>query len=133
MNTTQRILYVDDDPDDAEIFVEFWTRHFPRLLVDHVTQLDPARVAGYDLVVLDYHLGVPGDTGLDLAHRLADQHPDIPLALLSAFPDLARTSRDAFKAVDAILDKNDVRGVREGLRVLLRQAARLRRARRAAR
>jgi two-component system, OmpR family, response regulator len=38
-----------------------------------------------DLVILDVHL--PGGSGLDLAIRLRDESPDLPIVLMTAFPD----------------------------------------------
>lgn len=52
--------------------------------------------AGIDLVFLDVHL--PGGSGLDLASRLRAESPELPIVLMTAFPDrgmhlLARTLR----------------------------------------
>lgn len=40
---------------------------------------------GMDLVILDIHL--PGGSGLDLATRLRAESPELPIVLMTAFPD----------------------------------------------
>ena len=85
---TRRLLLVEDEAFVAALLAGlleqsgFEVRTAPDVLVARrlVNQFDP------DVALIDIGLG-PGPTGLDLAHFLDREHPDIALVFLTRHPD----------------------------------------------
>lgn len=85
---TRRLLLVEDEAFVASLLAEslghagFDVRTAPDVLTARrlVEEFDP------DVALLDIGLG-PGPTGLDLAHLLDREHPDIALVFLTRHPD----------------------------------------------
>lgn len=76
MTTSKRILLVEDNEDLALLLQEILEDrgHTVRMALDGVTALDIADTFETELAILD--LGIPGINGLELARKLAEQHPE---------------------------------------------------------
>ncbi len=82
-----RVLVVDDDSTVAEVLETYLTRagHRVERAVDGTGALDRASERPLDLVVLD--LTLPDIDGLEVCRRLRDEHPDLPVIMLTARGD----------------------------------------------
>ncbi|HYD53801.1 MAG TPA: ATP-binding protein [Gemmatimonadaceae bacterium] len=86
-----RVLVVDDDPVIARLVARILesagfdaeSTTTPRDVPRRLTAADTP----FDLVITD--LTMPGMTGIDLASRLHDDHPSLPIILLSGYSELA--------------------------------------------
>ncbi len=85
-----RILFVEDDPGDAELFqfmLDRITSH--RFEVQHVKRLEAALeqlgCSSYDAVLLD--LSLPDSFGLESIQRIYDRHPEVPIVVLTGLED----------------------------------------------
>jgi DNA-binding NarL/FixJ family response regulator len=88
MVTTRRLLVVEDEPLMASLLASaLTTAGFDVDVAKDVLQArESVRNFDPDAVLLDISLG-DGPTGLDLAHVLHKQRPDIALIVLTKFPD----------------------------------------------
>ena len=125
------LLLVDDDPDDAEIFVNYFQRAFDHLTITHVTSL-PDDLDGFDGVVIDLFFGTDRYLGAEYAKAVHGKDWRIPTMILTGhyrqIPNMAQLSL----AVDWVADKNDVEQAYATMRAFLRSIARLKDARHAA-
>ncbi len=92
---TARILIADDDPDMCLLLVSFLGdlgyqvcealsgTELLRLL--RATEVDAYPMDGVDLVIMDNRM--PGLTGVEVLQKLRASHWDVPLILMTAFPD----------------------------------------------
>ena len=84
LSVSMRILLVEDDRMIGESLVELLQQE--RYVVQWVQDADSADVAvevsRFDLIVLD--LGLPTRDGLTVLRRLREQHPRLPVLLLTA-------------------------------------------------
>lgn len=122
-----RILLVEDDPLVADGIVRGLTGE--GYVVDHVGTAEPVSgmmdSAHYDLAIID--LGLPGEDGLSLVKRLAEQ--EIPVVVLTARGDLdsriAGLNAGALQYFVKPTDMNElVAGIRSQLRRNTGQPAR---------
>jgi DNA-binding NarL/FixJ family response regulator len=79
-------LLADDDPDFARVLSEVLRERGYR--VDHVSSAAAARAAldegRYDVLLSDIHM--PGNDGLSLLRHVANQAPDLPVIVITAYP-----------------------------------------------
>src|SRR5579864_9191907 len=94
-----RILLVDDHPVVRHGIRTILTDHFPDALVaeagDAPAALREVNNAGWDVVLLD--ISLPGPSGLDVLKQLRDQHPSLPVLVVSMHP-AAQFARRALSA-----------------------------------
>lgn len=89
--TALRVLLVEDEPQDAEIFRRYAADStLYRNEVDHVTTGEEAMrrlsESDYDLVFLDHRLG-GAETGLGVLKRIMPERPDTPVIILTGAGD----------------------------------------------
>lgn len=96
---SRRILVVDTEPALCQIMVKFLQRwgYEAECATSHGEALDILKAKGCDLVLMD--LLLPGMTGHELAPHVKQFNPNIPVALISAFPP------DSVPGVDYIYNK----------------------------
>jgi len=86
-----RVLYVEDNPDDAELTTAYFDANAPdvRLEVVHSGRacLDRLATTEYDVVLLDYRL--PDMDGVDVLKALAGQRSMLPVVVTTAAGDEA--------------------------------------------
>ena len=96
-----RVLFVDDNESIVSVAAELLAHlgYEAEVYVDPREALAAFEKApyGYDLVITD--VTMPGMTGMELARRVKDIRPDIPLALLTGYSDLV--DQDSAMAVGA--------------------------------
>jgi len=80
-----RVLYVEDNPSDVELFVSIVeTSEFP-IQVDHVETMEDIKVGlkrNYHLIVCDFNLR--GFNGLDVLEMVRKDHTEIPVIFFSS-------------------------------------------------
>lgn len=78
-----RILVADDEPDILDVIGHVLTRagHDVTGVGNGAEALDRASHGDFDLLVLDHHM--PHMTGLAVAGRLRETHPDLKVLLMS--------------------------------------------------
>jgi DNA-binding NarL/FixJ family response regulator len=88
----RRLLVVEDDPFTASLLAEALVAHGfeVRIAADVLEARRAVKAFDPDVALIDIALGV-GPSGLDLAHALSKQRPDIALLILTKYPD-ARTA-----------------------------------------
>lgn len=97
-----RVLFVDDDEWVQRALARAFGRAF-RLSVapSGEAALEALRAAPFDVVVVDYLM--PGMTGVELIHRLQEEHPGLPRIMLTGHGELpellALKRRDLVSAV----------------------------------
>jgi DNA-binding response OmpR family regulator len=122
----QRILVVDDEPDILESLRDVLEACDPHVEVvgarSGFEALGLLRSAPFDLLLTDYKM--PRMDGLDLAREVRASHPDLPVVLLTAFPDLDLAIHSINEGgVEHFLTKPFAPGaVSEVVRALLRDA-----------
>lgn len=102
-----RILLVDDEPDILLLLQAMLSADAWEIVGKAGSGEDAARIAEKiepDVAVVDYMM--PGMSGLDLAGRLKELHPNCYILLFSAY-SMAEES-EAHPAVDGFLSKTDV-------------------------
>jgi CheY-like chemotaxis protein len=83
-------------------------------------ELFSAHPEGFDLVITDHTM--PGMTGIELAERLRDIRPDIPLILCSGFSDAVDRKRFAGIGISELLPKPaDMQEIGEAVERALRK------------
>jgi tRNA A-37 threonylcarbamoyl transferase component Bud32/DNA-binding NarL/FixJ family response regulator len=107
----QRILIVDD-AEDMEFLVRFCTHaYWPEAILE---MYDPRcgipeksfNWSRYDLLLLDYDLGITGENGLDwLAQLLEDEHLP-PVVVLTGYASSKLAKKALDSGADGFLDKN---------------------------
>ena len=88
----RRLLVVEDDPFTAGLLADALVVHGfeVRIAADVLQARQAVKVFDPDAALIDIALGI-GPSGLDLAHALSKQRPDIALLILTRYPD-ARTA-----------------------------------------
>ncbi len=88
----RRLLVVEDDPFTASLLADALVVHGfeVRVAADVLEARRAVKIFDPDVALIDIALGV-GPSGLDLAHALSKQRPDIALLILTKYPD-ARTA-----------------------------------------
>ncbi len=83
----QHILCVDDDEDQLAFLRAVLTREGHSVAITTDTQKSLAMIEKRrpDRIVLD--LSMPGMNGVELLRRIHESWPDIPITILTAFPD----------------------------------------------
>ena len=82
---TARILIIDDEPmirESLEVLLTLEGFDIT-LAVDGPTGLDALSRDTFDLLLLD--LSLPGESGIDLLPRVTQQHPELPVIMITAF------------------------------------------------
>lgn len=101
------ILFLDDDEALLFLVKRLLERRGYRVSAHHAQQdaLDAlaADPAGFDLVLTDYNM--PGQSGLDIAHRVRDIRPDLPVAIASGFVDETLNAGAAAAGVKGLIFK----------------------------
>lgn len=87
-NRTKHILYIEDEPDQAEMVKMFLESNLPEVLVETRSSAAGAEEAlnarCFDLVVLDMCLP-GGEMGSDIARKILERDPKQPIHLMSAY------------------------------------------------
>lgn len=96
-----KILYVDDDPENLAVFEVLCDGHFDALTAESGDQA-LAILAREEVAVLLADQRMPGMTGVELAERASQEHPDVVRILVTAYSDLT-------EAIDAI-NRGKIRG-----------------------
>ena len=104
---TERILFVDDEKDLVQVGQEALrflgykvTALTSSLEALEVFEADPA---GFDLVISDQNM--PRLTGLELARKMLDLRPNLPIILNSGFRDKRLMEKAAGLGIDQVLTK----------------------------
>jgi len=95
------ILYVDDDEDNLIVFEALCSKHFTIFTAGSGAEA-LAMLRTHEISVLLADQRMPGMTGIELAERVADTHPDVVRILITAYSELS-------EAIDAI-NRGQVRG-----------------------
>lgn len=103
--TKARILHVDDHQDTRLMMAALLQdREYGVLTAGSVGEaLELAKEIAFDLYILDIRL--PDGTGVELAKKLRDMHPGIPILYYSAYGDAAEVERSLAICGDAYLKK----------------------------
>jgi DNA-binding response OmpR family regulator len=126
MKTKARILYVEDDRDEREMMEIYFNQHGYKVMTacDTAEALDKASKNKFDLFMLDVRL--PDGTGADLAVKLREMHPAIPIVYYTASAFAEERLATMSKCGEAYLIKpdafEDIEGVVENL-VIAKQIA----------
>lgn len=101
---TKTVLCVDDEPIGLRVRKILLESHGFRVLVagDGEAGLELFQANPIDIVVLDYYM--PGMSGGDVAAKMREIRPDVPIILLSAYFTLPQES---LELADAFLTKGD--------------------------
>ncbi len=99
------ILLAEDDASVREFVSRALQQrgHQVVAVADGLQALDELRRGRFDLVVSD--IVMPGMDGIALAIRLAKDHPDVPLLLMSGYPEERERAKDTSAATRAVLPK----------------------------
>ena len=83
----QRILIIDDDERTRKLFRTILEREGYEITEasDGNQALNQVRNGDYDLVLLD--IAMPGISGLDVLKQLKTEKPDLPILILSMYPE----------------------------------------------
>ena len=121
----QHVLVVDDDPTVSDV-VRRYLEHADygvTLAADGIAALDAVASRRPDLVVLD--LMLPGLDGLEVARRLRERDPELPIVMLTALGDEAdRVVGLSFGADDYVTKPFSPRELVLRVQSVLRRAAR---------
>ncbi len=100
-----RVLVVDDEAMVAESLAAILRRlgHTVDTASGGAQALACWEDACYDLLVADHSM--PGISGLELAQRLRERHPCLPVLLITGWDTPVRDSADLQKVADAVLPK----------------------------
>lgn len=105
---TQRILIIDDEPDDVELTSEALLQVWPgSIIVGAGTAeagLEHARVSSWSLILLDYKL--PGKSGLEVIQELKSLCPESSIILLTGHGDEATAVQVMLAGADYYLRKS---------------------------
>ena len=89
MNPSIRVLYVEDNPQDADLTRSLFAGHAPEFEIEIVGTgrecLERLRETGFDLLLLDHHL--PDMDGLDVMKALSDADSQVPVVLVTGVGD----------------------------------------------
>ena len=100
-----RILVVDDSEEVREVLRELLSRHGYTVVTcpDGESGLVELETRTFDLAMLD--LGLPGISGLEVAHRLKRRWPATQVALMTGYGDRMGSEDVQAKGVDFVLAK----------------------------
>lgn len=100
-----RILVVDDSEEVREVLRELLSRHGYSVVTcpDGESGLVELESRAFDLAMLD--LGLPGISGLEVAHRLKPRWPTTQVALMTGYGDRMGPEDAHAKGVDFVLAK----------------------------
>jgi two-component system cell cycle sensor histidine kinase/response regulator CckA len=100
-----RILVVDDSEEVREVLRELLSRHGYTVVTcpDGESGLVELESRTFDLAMLD--LGLPGISGLEVAHRLKRRWPATQVALMTGYGDRMGSEDAQAKSVDFVLAK----------------------------
>ena len=89
MNPSIRVLYVEDNPQDADLTRSLFAGHAPEFEIEIVGTgrecLERLRETRFDLLLLDHHL--PDMDGLDVMKGLSDADSQVPVVLVTGVGD----------------------------------------------
>lgn len=100
-----KILVVDDSEEVREVLRELLSRHGYTVVTapDGESGLVELETRTFDLAMVD--LGLPGISGLEVAHRLKDRWPATRVALMTGYGDRMGPDDAKAKGVDFVLAK----------------------------
>lgn len=107
-----RVVVADNDPDALELALTDLRLEGHEVLgaLDAARAEHLIRTTSPEVAVLDYRMP-PGETGLDLAERLAKTHPDLYVVIYSNYQRVDIRERAAAAGV-RFLAKGDLRALR---------------------
>ena len=100
-----RILVIDDDPrvlETIRVLVELMGHDVTNFQVPEEA-LEKFDEVGYDLVITD--LNMPGLTGEEVVRRLRQQHPEVPVVVLTGIGNTDHLDRRVAGSIRAVLAK----------------------------
>lgn len=104
----QRILIIDDNPDDAELagqaLFQMWQDPFIEVAATAERGIEKAKAASWSLILLDYKL--PGKTGLEVLQELKHLSPESGIILLTGHGDEAMAVQVMLAGADYYLRKS---------------------------
>ena len=100
-----RILVVDDSEEVREVLRELLSRHGYTVVTcpDGESGVVEFDTRSFDLAMID--LGLPGISGLEVAHRLKQRWPATPVALMTGYGDRMGPEDARSRGVDFVLAK----------------------------
>ncbi len=124
----ERILFVDDEQDIVELADEMLTALGYRVTATHMSQraleIFENAPRDFDLVITDRTM--PKMNGLELAGRMRDVRPEIPIILCSGYGlDLAEESIQSRGISAALVKPLDFQNVAETIRTVLDEKVRM--------
>jgi two-component system, OmpR family, response regulator len=81
--TLIRVLLLDDDPANLILRTAILRKHGYEAIPSSTVEEAEEHLHECDIAVLDYHLGA-GKFGTEVANSLREQHPEVPIIILSA-------------------------------------------------
>lgn len=99
MNPDKRILVVDDEKDAQALFLQMFRREIRKGLVsiefaesaEEAWKMISDSETAFSFVLSDINMG--GKSGLELLEQIKASHPNIPVAMLSAYGDQDTVAR----------------------------------------
>ncbi len=114
----KRILVIDDETDvrhTITMLLEFWGHEVVEA-VDGPAALKIFQPGEFDIVTTDYVM--PGMNGVEVARRLKDLQPDLPILMITAFPSEISLGKNP---ADALVSKPfTIEQLHQGLVSLIR-------------
>jgi len=105
---TQRILIIDDEPDDVELTSDALLQVWPDSIIlgagTAEAGLEKARASSWSLILLDYKL--PGKSGLEVLQELKTLCPESGIILLTGHGDEATAVQVMLAGADYYLRKS---------------------------
>jgi two-component system OmpR family response regulator len=125
IETVYKLLVVDDDEEVLSHIVEYFTRAGLEVIgvLDGKTALDTVTRDTFDLLITDFML--PKIDGFELAKRVRETLPDIPIILLTASDDVVATRKfgDEVDINDYLTKPFSLRELHTRVKILLGRSA----------
>jgi len=116
----RRILVVDDDPlvCDSIRLILASDGHSVEIATTSEAALAHFKTSSFDLIIVDYQL--PGMKGDKLAEAVKALHPNLPIALITAYAESLQSARVPLPGVDLVISKPfDTQAFRKSIAALL--------------
>ncbi len=115
-----KILQLEDDPMQVDMYQRWFALEFPELEWDFVTRSPPLEAfADYDAVLIDFRMG--NESGGDIAMRLASAYPEKPTAIVSGNPPEYILEEYPQIPRDHVLDKSGIDNFTAAIRELFQK------------
>jgi CheY-like chemotaxis protein len=103
--TSRTILVVDDEPlvcDALQMMLAF-DGHKVTAVYNAKDALSRLEQDAFDLVITDF--AMPGMQGNELANRVKQMHPKMPIVMITAYAEMLDSKKDLLGCVDCLISK----------------------------